>query len=243
MALLDVLPLDRRKLAQVHEFSAVKTARLVASSSWRPAVPGRYALACMQRRFGRSGVAVTRGTVLAWLLLACAPSALALNPALDISQYGHMAWKIREGFAKGPILSIAQTPDGYLWLATEFGLYRFDGVTNVPWSPPAGQHLPSNQIWRLLVTRDGTLWIGTNSGLASWKGGRLTEYAELAGRIVGSLIEDRDGSVWASGLAVSSGRLCAIQNGSVQCMETTAGSVAACLACTRIPGEISGPVC
>jgi ligand-binding sensor domain-containing protein len=53
--------------------------------------------------------------------------AYALNPALDVSQYAHTAWKIREGFTKGAIYAIAQTPDSYLWLSTEFGLLRFDG--------------------------------------------------------------------------------------------------------------------
>ena len=45
--------------------------------------------------------------------------ALALNPALDVSQYAHNSWKIREGFFKGTIASITQMPDGYLWLGTE----------------------------------------------------------------------------------------------------------------------------
>ena len=52
--------------------------------------------------------------VLAWRLLAWCPSAFALDPALDISQYAHTSWKIREGFTTGAITSIAQTPDGYL---------------------------------------------------------------------------------------------------------------------------------
>ncbi len=94
---------------------------------------------------GRGGV-VARGTVLACALLMWCPCAFALNLALDISQYAHTAWKIRDGFTKGAIRSIAQTPDGYLWLGTEFGLLRFDGVRNVPWQPLPGQHLPSNQI-------------------------------------------------------------------------------------------------
>jgi ligand-binding sensor domain-containing protein len=77
------------------------------------------------------------------ILLACCPCAFPLNPSFDISQYAHTSWKIRDGFAKGSINSIAQTPDGYLWLGTQFGLVRFDGVRNVPWqhqasiSPPA----------------------------------------------------------------------------------------------------------
>src|SRR6266581_5766787 len=104
----------------------------------------------------------------ALILLTCCSCALALNPALDISQYAHTAWKSRDGFPKGATSSIAQTPDGYLWLGTEFGLVRFDGVRNVPWSPPPGEHLPSNNILKLLVTRDGRLWIGTATGLAGW---------------------------------------------------------------------------
>ena len=160
---------------------------------------------------------ISSGLIIAYVLLAWCPSAFALNPALDISQYAHTSWKIRDGFAKGQITSIAQTPDGYLWLGTEFGLIRFDGVKNVPWRPPADQHLPSSFIFSLLVTRDGTLWIGTEKGLASWKDGKLTQYAELAGRYIFALLEDREGSVWASGLAISAGRICGIRNGNTQC--------------------------
>src|SRR5215468_1648624 len=163
---------------------------------------------------GRGTVAV--GTVLACMLVVC-HCALALNPALDVSQYAHTSWKVREGFFKGAISSIAQTPDGYLWLGTEFGLLRFDGVRNVPWQPPPGQHLPNSYIRSLLVPRDGTLWIGTLKGLASWKNGKLTEYMELAGHDVRTLLEDREGSIWVGGGGSPTGRLCAIRNGGIQC--------------------------
>ncbi len=152
------------------------------------------------------------------ILLALCAGAPALDPALDVSQYAHTAWKIRDGFAKSTILSIAQTPDGYLWLGTEFGLLRFDGVRNVPWQPPSDQHLPSSDVRSLLAARDGTLWIGTLKGLASWKDGKLTQYPELAGRFVFALLEDHEGTVWAGGAELpTGGRLCAIQNGSVHC--------------------------
>jgi ligand-binding sensor domain-containing protein len=156
--------------------------------------------------------------VLAGMLLAGCPCAFALDPALDVSQYAHTAWKVREGFTKGFIYSIAQTPDGYLWLGTEFGLLRFDGIRNVPWQPPPGQHLPSSQIASLLAARDGTLWIGTWKGLASWKDGKLTQYPELAGRAIFGLLEDREGTVWAGGAAFPPpGKLCEIQHGSIRC--------------------------
>ena len=128
--------------------------------------------------------------MLAGMLIA-RTCAFALNPAPDVSQYAHTAWKIRDGFAKGSILSIAQTPDGYLWLGTAFGLYRFDGVRNVLWQPPPDQHLPSSTITSLVASRDGTLWVGTWNGLSSWKNGKLTQYAELAGLAIRALVEDR----------------------------------------------------
>src|SRR5262245_24390088 len=159
----------------------------------------------------------TRAALLAAMLLAGCPSALALNPALDVSQYAHTAWKIRDGFVKGSITSIVQTPDGYLWLGTEFGVLRFDGVRTTPLVLSSDQHLPSNDIRRLLVARDGTLWIATSQGLASLKGGRLTHVAELAGRFVGNIVEDREGSVWTGDFGLPIGRLCAIRARKVQC--------------------------
>jgi signal transduction histidine kinase/ligand-binding sensor domain-containing protein len=155
--------------------------------------------------------------VLAGVLLLCCPGAFALNPALDVSQYAHTAWKIRDGFSKGIIFAIAQTPDGYLWLGTEFGLLRFDGVKAIPWQPPEGQSLPSSNIRALLSARDGTLWIGTLEGLASWKEGKLTQYAETAGQVVKTLLEDREGMVWVGTFAGPIGRLCAIRRGNIQC--------------------------
>src|SRR5262249_51248853 len=127
------------------------------------------------------------------------------------------------GFAKGNINDIIQTPDGYLWLGTEFGLLRFDGVRTVSWQPPQNQPLPSTAIARLLAARDGTFWIGTRKGLASWKNGKLTNYAELSGLNITALIEDHEGSIWAGGIGVPSGKLCEIQGGVVRCHEEIGG--------------------
>ena len=173
--------------------------------------------AYMERGCGQRWCGIALG--IAILLIAWEPGAYALNPALDVSQYAHTAWTVRDGFSLGNIYAMAQTPDGFLWLGTEFGLFRFDGVRSIPWQPPAGQQLPEKNINALLVTRDGTLWIGTFAGLATWSGGKLTWRPELGRQFVASLFEDREGTVWASTLAgtQTSGQLCAIQNANTQC--------------------------
>jgi len=148
------------------------------------------------------------GRVLVATLVA--PCALALNPMLDISQYAHTSWKLDEGFLNGAVHSIAQTPDGFLWLGTEFGLVRFDGVKAIGW--PINESLPAAQIRTLLAGRDGTLWIGTAKGLASMKEGNpdVRHYAEFAGQTIFGLAEDRAGNVWAAGWSPSKTSLCSI---------------------------------
>ena len=156
-------------------------------------------------------VGMTRGqgrgfalvTVLVGALFAARPCVFALDPQLDVNQYAHTAWKVRDGFFKTGIYPIAQTPDGYLWLGTQSRLLRFDGVRTVPWQPGGGQHLTSDYIFSLLMARDGTLWIGTSSELASWKDGKLTHYPELDGDYLYKILEDHEGTIWASGRAVT----------------------------------------
>src|SRR5215813_4611667 len=131
------------------------------------------------------------------LLLICllASSAHALDPSRMLTQYGHTAWRVRDGYFSAPPLAIAQTRDGQLWLGGEGGLLRFDGVQFTPWKPPDGQALPDERIYGLLGANDGSLWIGTGRGLAQWKNDKLTVYAKL-GRF-GSILEDHQGTIWA----------------------------------------------
>ena len=135
----------------------------------------------------------------------------------DVSQYGHAKWTLRDGGLPGYPRSIAQTRDGFLWLATDFGLQRFDGVRFTSWEPPAGSSLPGVVV-RLLATRDGSLWIGTDRGLARWNNGVLSAYRELDGEVVLALAEDRHGAVWAGTHGgQDNARLCSIQGENVDC--------------------------
>jgi ligand-binding sensor domain-containing protein/signal transduction histidine kinase len=160
---------------------------------------------------------LTAIVVSAFAVLVCPRSALGLDPSLEISQYAHTPWKFRNGFLNGAVYAIAQTRDGYLWLGTQSGVVRFDGVRAAPLVVPPGQELPSTAVGALLAARDGTLWIGTFDGLASWNNGRLTVYPALAQQTVLALVEGRDGTVWAGGFGSPTGKLCAIRSGNATC--------------------------
>ena len=142
--------------------------------------------------------------------------ARALDAALDINEYAHTAWTVRDGFSLGNIYAMTQTPDGYLWLGSEFGLFRFDGSHTVPWQPPGGRQLPNIAVNDLLVARDGTLWIGTFGGLATWDGRELTQLHAFDGRFITALYEDHAGTVWV-GTMESPAQLCALRDGRTRC--------------------------
>jgi ligand-binding sensor domain-containing protein len=162
-------------------------------------MPGSGRCVVMEWAHKLGSAVVAPGILALGILLVRCPGASALDQSLDVNQYAHTAWKFREGFANGMVTSVAQTPDGYLWLGTEFGLLRFDGVRSAPWRPPGNGQLPNSWIRTLLAARDGTFWIGTLRGLTSWKNGKLTQYPELVGQSVDTLLEDREGTLWAGG--------------------------------------------
>jgi PAS domain S-box-containing protein len=155
------------------------------------------------------------GLALALALFLPTHGAFGLDRSLQIGQYAHTSWTVRDGYSLGGVFAMAQTNDGYLWLAGEFGLFRFDGLHFTRWQPPAGQELPDKP-YSLLVSRDGTLWIGTFAGLVSWDGRKLTRYPEIGQVFVTSLLEDRDGTVWA-GVFAKQGSLCEVRRGRALC--------------------------
>src|SRR4051794_36123100 len=63
------------------------------------------------------------------------------------SRYDHTSWACRDGFKLFPLQALAQTEDGYLWLATPTGLWRFDGQQFVEWRSSRDQErLPSQDV-------------------------------------------------------------------------------------------------
>ncbi len=125
--------------------------------------------------------------------------AAGLNPSIPLHQFILQNWQAEQGLPQNSVLSIAQTADGYLWLGTEEGLARFDGVRFVNFDS-ANSPLRSNLVRSLLVDRQGTLWIGTGSGgLSQYRQGKLTSFAapaDLQSLSVSVLCESRTGAIW-----------------------------------------------
>ncbi len=70
------------------------------------------------------------------LLSAGTDRAHGLDPSKRLTQYRHNVWRVQDGFFPGSPSWASQTADGYLWVVTSSGVFRFDGVRFVPWSPP-----------------------------------------------------------------------------------------------------------
>ena len=108
---------------------------------------------------------------------------------------------------------MAQTDDGFLWLATSSGLVRFDGVQFERYTPAPGETVPSASIRSLLAVPGNALWIGWLFGGASLlHDGHMTTFGEAEGYPPGTtyqFLRDRSDFIWvatSSGLARFDGR-------------------------------------
>lgn len=155
---------------------------------------------------------------LVWIALASA-RAFALDPSQLLSQYGHTAWRLQDGSLPAVPDPIAHGADGYLWVGTASGLFRFDGVRFTPWVSEHGERLASNNVTALLAMPNGDLWIGSESGLDRLRDGRLTRISEEVGGLIIDLVPDEDGKIWVvrSQRAPIETSLCWIREDRLQC--------------------------
>jgi ligand-binding sensor domain-containing protein/two-component sensor histidine kinase len=153
-----------------------------------------------------------------WMLLALmvvASAARAEAAVQRLSQYSHTAWRAQDGLLISPN-SIAQTTDGYLWMGTNTGLVRFDGVRFVRWNDFDGASVAGWSIDTVFAASDGSLWIATFRHVARLQGGRLTTY-DVPGRPL-QFLEDGAGAIWfAQTRSGDAGPVCSIADGQVRC--------------------------
>jgi ligand-binding sensor domain-containing protein/signal transduction histidine kinase len=143
------------------------------------------------------------------LTILGAGRALALDPRPPLAQYGRQSWQTENGLPQNTVRSVAQTGDGYIWVATREGLARFDGNGFVVFDKQNTPQLRSNDIRHLLPAARNVLWVSTSAGLARLSGGEWTTFTAehgLPADDVEVAYEDRGGTLWV-GTSAGLGRL------------------------------------
>ena len=147
----------------------------------------------------------TAVAVCAALMALGVVSAMALDPHTAVAHYGYQSWQTDTGLPQNTVHAIVQGKDGFVWVATEGGLVRFDGVDFRVYTRANTPELPSDLIDDLMEDRSGTLWISTSGGLARMRDGKVEAFGAqgIPATQVWRTFEDARGVVWvltASGL-------------------------------------------
>ena len=121
-------------------------------------------------------------------------SAAAQTAPSEVQRLVHESWTFKDG-APEPS-AFAQTADGYLWVGSPAGLFRFDGVRFELFRSPFGDSLRSTNISALLAADDG-LWVGyVFGGLSFLKNGKVTNFDVSTSSVTG-FAQDKHGITWA----------------------------------------------
>jgi len=123
----------------------------------------------------------------------------SLDSSKRINQYLMDIWNNKNGLPQSYVSSITQTKKGYIWVGTQEGLVRFDGVSMVTYSSKNVSVFKSNIITYLLEDNNNNLWIGTLNGLIRYKNGIFKRYTTDDGLIynlVRYLEKDDKGNLW-----------------------------------------------
>jgi signal transduction histidine kinase len=111
----------------------------------------------------------------------------ALEPTTPLAEFGRQSWAIENGLPQNSVHALVQTRDGFIWLGTEAGLVRFDGISFLVLDQNSRPAIPSGDIRSLIETPDGTLWVGTAEGLARWKDGAFARLGAHEGPPEGAI--------------------------------------------------------
>lgn len=147
-----------------------------------------------------AGMLVSRGSAIMGL---AADDGKPLPSSSLRTSYTSRRFTTDDGLPQTRVACIAQTPNGYLWFGTWFGLARFDGLRFVVFNqyntPAFGG---SDSIRQLAVDESGVLWFATGKAVLRQTPDGFTEVPcppGWGGAGVGGLIAARGGGVWVSG--------------------------------------------
>ena len=127
------------------------------------------------------------------ILFLTSTSAPGLGTQRRLEQFGQQTWGSDSGLPQNTVHSVLQTRDGFLWIATEAGLARFDGFTFRTFDTENTPELRSNLINDLKEDSSGALWISTTAGLVRQQAGVFTAFS-----VANGLPSDSVSSTWLS---------------------------------------------
>jgi signal transduction histidine kinase len=127
-----------------------------------------------------------------WILVGAlsvtgALTSSALEPTTPLAEFGRQSWAMENGLPQNSVHALVQTRDGFIWLGTEAGLVRFDGISFLVLDQNSRPAIPSGDIRSLFETPDGTLWVGTADGLARLKDGAFARLGARDGAPEGAI--------------------------------------------------------
>jgi ligand-binding sensor domain-containing protein/signal transduction histidine kinase len=142
--------------------------------------------------------------LLAALAVPCfARSVWAIDPNRIIAQYIRDYWGSEKGFSGGSVSAFAQTADGYLWIGTNKGLFRFDGLNFRAFPQATPTAFPIDAVQGLTVDTQGNLWVLLqNTKILRYHDGKFYLGNEEAEFGITSVSNRRDGTTLFSSLAL-----------------------------------------
>ncbi|MEW7847543.1 two-component regulator propeller domain-containing protein [Massilia aurea] len=143
------------------------------------------------------------------LLLVCLyvagsllPSGLLAAPARTLGQFDHATWTQRDGVPDN-ITAMAQTVDGWLWLGTSEGVWRFDGLRFTGAKPEGAVGFPDQAVYTLRADATGGLWIGWMfGGVSYFHAGKTRNWSTADGLPAGAIwsFAAQGKRLWAGGI-------------------------------------------
>ena len=134
-------------------------------------------------------------------LLYFAARVLALDPHRTISQYSWERWGSERGFPSGSVTAIAQSSDGYLWIGTDKGLIRFDGLNFEAFNRAVPGNSQIGGVEELESDAKGNLWVILQStNILRYHDGNFELGRDQAGFGITAVGRRADGSVVFSSL-------------------------------------------
>lgn len=139
-----------------------------------------------------------------WFRVVFDTTFLLVSLSLQVAaQYQFDLFTTEHGLPQNSVNAVLQTRDGYLWLATNDGLARFDGVRFTIFNQGNTKGLGSNRIMSLYEDRQGRLWIGTYEGLlVRYRDGEFFTFTPQHGLPydpINWIEEDAQGRLWLTG--------------------------------------------